>query len=496
MCSILLDQQWDGDLLLAAGDIRLRAHSAYLRCLSPKLTDLLATVSCCSSCRSTSVVHFDETSPAGLRTFVYLLYKGEVKEPLSQVLEAYDLAKVFGLNVSIEQKRSSSHIEKNDVGTAEKEKFWAGNSLKTLNAENKKSRKVNSSTGKKDAKRNRGEILTAEESKVNGNICQVGETAGEKEGTSTGQDDERREELEDARNGAQGQSQVEQDEASVETVEFAVVDQEDHGRMLDNQGSHAIIDLTENHSMEETKKELAVISGVRVNNYQGKVSGIDGNDVLQAVKEKPADPRYKFCERCMRRKKIPHHKCYMLCDACQQYKGKKCFHWVRGDEGIRVCDSCRRKARREIEAEPQTQGLEVQVRRSLRKSTQKSTADVELRGKAVNAVEEMPTQVPRHMHCSVCEEFRGKESFKGQSGEGGVKVCDQCRKRRDTEVKEVAHSPQGYKYCDICVESVLSSSFKRPRREFVRSVCNPCIETVEAEAEALGLQGCLFPKLP
>ena len=67
----------------------------------------------------------------------------------------------------------------------------------------------------------------------------------------------------------------------------------------------------------------------------------------------------------------------------------------------------------------------------------------ELQAKAVSAVEGKPTHVPRHMHCGVCEVFRGSESFKGQSDEGGVKVCDQCRKRRDTGVEEVVHPPQG-----------------------------------------------------
>ena len=136
-------------------------------------------------------------------------------------------------------------------------------------------------------------------------------------------------------------------------------------------------------------------------------------------------------------------------------------------------------------------GLEVPVRRSLRKSAQKSTAEGfysdhcfswdgtrihfvkgggskdnrqggnakdnskvgevntgingELKAKAVNAVEEKPAHFPRHMHCGVCEEFRGSESFKGQNDEGGVKVCGQCRKRRDTEVEEVVqvHPSQG-----------------------------------------------------
>jgi len=153
LCSALFDQQWDGDLLLAAGDVGVRVHSALLRCLSPKLNNLLASVSSCSSCRSTSVIHFDETSPAGLRTFVQLLYKGEVNEPLSQELEAYDLAKLFGLNVSFEQKQSSNRIEENHGGSP-----------------------------------------TAEESNgVDGNICQV-EGTGQEEGTSTGQDDERMEE--------------------------------------------------------------------------------------------------------------------------------------------------------------------------------------------------------------------------------------------------------------------------------------------------------------
>ena len=65
-------------------------------------------------------------------------------------------------------------------------------------------------------------------------------------------------------------------------------------------------------------------------------------------------------------------------------------------------------------------------------------------GKVVEE-KEKPTHVPRHMHCGVCEEFRGSESFKGQNDEGGVKVCGQCRKRRDTEVEEVVqvHPSQG-----------------------------------------------------
>jgi len=84
----------------------------------------------------------------------------------------------------------------------------------------------------------------------------------------------------------------------------------------------------------------------------------------------------------------------------------------------------------------------------------------------------------------------------GQSDEGGVKVCDQCRKRRDTGVEEVVHPPQGYKYCDVCEQSLSSSSFKRQSGEFVRSVCNPCREKVDAEAVSHGLQGCLFPKFP
>ena len=105
-------------------------------------------------------------SPAGLRAFAQLLYKGEVNEPLIQEVEAYDLAKLFGLNVSLKQKQSSGCIEENDGGSP-----------------------------------------TADESyRVDDDICQV-EGAGQEEGTTTGQDDERMEEYEDAGNGAQGQNQ-------------------------------------------------------------------------------------------------------------------------------------------------------------------------------------------------------------------------------------------------------------------------------------------------
>ena len=453
--------------------------------------------------------------------------------------------------VFIEQKQSSSRFEENDVGTAQKEGEAAGNCLKKTNAGNRKRRNVNSPTGN-DEKRKRDGSLTDSKG-VDANIGQV-EGSGQEEEISSDQGDESREEFEDARNGAQSRNPVEQDEASVETVDFGVVDQEGQGGISNK---HAIIDLTGDHGMEEAQKELVVTSGVRVNNCQGKVSGKDGNDVFKEVNERPADPRYKFCDSCMRRRReIPCYKCYKFCDVCLQFKRKKWFHRLRRDEGIiRVCDSCRKKTREEIEAEPQTQGLEVPVRRSLRKSAQKSTAEGfytdhcfswdgtritakdnsqvgevntgingKLNAKAVNAVEEKPAHVPRHMHCGVCEEFRGSESFKGQNDEGGVKVCGQCRKRRDTEVEEVVqvHPSQGmplyyyddyynyiyrrkvtigfafsgFKYCDVCEESLSSSNFKRQSGEFVRSVCNPCRKKVEAEAEAHGLQGCLFPKFP
>ena len=192
LCSALLDQQRDGDLLLTAGDILVRAHSAFLRCLSPKLAALLATVSSCSSCRSTSVVHFDETSPAALRAIVSLLYKGEVNMPLNQVSEAYDLAQVFGLKVFIEQKRSSNCLEENgvsiekgfggtDVGDktpiAEKEK---GNYLKKPNAENRKRQKVN--TNRPSGKEEMGKCVGSPTAKeVDGDIDQVEGTNQEEE---------------------------------------------------------------------------------------------------------------------------------------------------------------------------------------------------------------------------------------------------------------------------------------------------------------------------
>ena len=65
----------------------------------------------------------------------------------------------------------------------------------------------------------------------------------------------------------------------------------------------------------------------------------------------------------------------------------------------------------------------------------------ELETMVVNMAETRSSQVPRLMHCDVCEVFRGRESFKGQSGDvasiGEVKVCDQCRKRRNSEVEEM-----------------------------------------------------------
>ena len=70
----------------------------------------------------------------------------------------------------------------------------------------------------------------------------------------------------------------------------------------------------------------------------------------------------------------------------------------------------------------------------------------QLQARAFNMAEKRSSQVPRYMHCDVCEVFMGIESFQEQIGGGGGKVCDQCR--------------------------------------------------VEAEAKAKGLQGCLFPKFP
>ena len=73
----------------------------------------------------------------------------------------------------------------------------------------------------------------------------------------------------------------------------------------------------------------------------------------------------------------------------------------------------------------------------------------ELQAMVVNMAEARSSQVPRCMHCDVCKVFRGRESFKGQSGDvasmGEVKVCDQCRKRRNSDVEEVLqlHPTQG-----------------------------------------------------
>ena len=114
--SALIDERESGDLLLAAGDVVVRAHSAFLRCLSSKLAALLATVSACSSCKWSSVIQFDEVSSDSLRAIICLLYKGEVNLALNQVSEAYDLAKVFGLKVSIEQKQRSSCLGVNEEG--------------------------------------------------------------------------------------------------------------------------------------------------------------------------------------------------------------------------------------------------------------------------------------------------------------------------------------------------------------------------------------------
>ena len=110
--SALLDQQGGGDLLLAAADGNVKTHSAFLSCLSPKLFNLLATV---SSCRETNVIYFDESSYAALRAILHLIYNGEVNIPLNTVSEAYDLAIVFGLNVSVEQKQSGRRLEENVV---------------------------------------------------------------------------------------------------------------------------------------------------------------------------------------------------------------------------------------------------------------------------------------------------------------------------------------------------------------------------------------------
>ena len=73
-----------------------------------------------------------------------------------------------------------------------------------------------------------------------------------------------------------------------------------------------------------------------------------------------------------------------------------------------------------------------------------------------------------------------------------LKVCLYLQHLKGT--KGFAFS--GYKYCDVCEQSLSSSSFKRQSGEFVRSVCNPCREKVDAEAVSHGLQGCLFPKFP
>ena len=124
--SALLDQQGDGDLLLAAADGadgNVKTHSAFLSCLSPKLFNLLATVSSCSGCRETNVIYFDESSYAALRAILHLIYNGEVNIPLNKVSEAYDLAKVFGLKVFIEQKWSSNSLEENDVSISIEEGF-------------------------------------------------------------------------------------------------------------------------------------------------------------------------------------------------------------------------------------------------------------------------------------------------------------------------------------------------------------------------------------
>ena len=134
-----------------------------------------------------------------------------------------------------------------------------------------------------------------------------------------------------------------------------------------------------------------------------------------------------------------------------------------------ICDPCRGDIEGQIQDEREIREG-VQVRRSLRKSVQESTAEgfyslgVEdkldkwinrqlqardrdrAKDRALNMAEKRLSQVPRYMHCDVCEEFMGIDNFMDQIGTGGAKVCDQCR--------------------------------------------------VEVEAKAKGLQGCLFPKFP
>ena len=76
-------------------------------------------------------------------------------------------------------------------------------------------------------------------------------------------------------------------------------------------------------------------------------------------------------------KESPCHKCTKLCDVCLQFKRRKSFHRLSGEEGISFCNSCRKETREEIEAESQERvnRKEVQVRRSLRRSSLESTAE-------------------------------------------------------------------------------------------------------------------------
>ena len=183
--------------------------------------------------------------------------------------------------------------------------------------------------------------------------------------------------------GAQNQRSMEQDEASVETVDFVVDHQEGQGETLDKQGSNAIIDLTESHDMEEARKKLTATSEIRLKNSQGKVASKDADSATQEtvdiVNDRPADPRFWFCDGCRRRRRRNHpcHKCTKLCDVCLQFKRRKSFHRLSGEEGISFCNSCRKETREEIEAESQERvnRKEVQVRRSLRRSALESTAE-------------------------------------------------------------------------------------------------------------------------
>ena len=184
------------------------------------------------------------------------------------------------------------------------------------------------------------------------------------------------------------------------------------------------------------------------------------------VNERPKSICYtKFCDSCKewRREGVSCHKCYRRCDVCNRAVSKKNFNRKNRGGGMGICDPCRGDIEGQIQDEREIREG-VQVRRSLRKSVQESTAEGfyslgvrdeldnwinrqgQARGRALNMAEKRRSQVPRYMHCDVCEEFLGIDNFMDQIGTGDAKVCDQCR--------------------------------------------------VEVEAKAKGLQGCLFPKFP